>query len=164
MSFSSIPTDPNNELEQYVMRFANIKATVGAPPDARLPEFQRERFPVVGRPEERRPGDPQSLTTGANVNIMYLRCEPGMGFSLHKHDDWEMFIPMTGKWQITCGDQRKIILGPWDAMLMPGDIYHDAKNVSESPAFMMGINPGNRQAKFTVHPSVVARLTELDSR
>jgi hypothetical protein len=80
--------------EKYVVRAKSIPPAAGAPPDAKLPRFERDRFMVLGRKSERRSGDTgPALDTG--INLAYLRCEHGKGFCSHKHPDWEIFVVLS---------------------------------------------------------------------
>jgi len=157
-SQGSTPT----ELEPYVAHFSALTPTTVSAPDTRLSEYERERLPVVGRAEERAEGDAMKLTEGHDVNVMYIRVPPGKGFAHHKHSNWEMLLILSGQWEITTPNGGKVILDPWDVMMVPGGIYHDAKNISDEDAYLAGINPGNVQAKFFFHPDIMKRVAEVD--
>jgi quercetin dioxygenase-like cupin family protein len=152
------PTD----LEPFVARFAALTPAAANAPDTRLSEYERERLPVVGRAEERAEGDAMKLTEGHDVNVMYIRVPPGNGFAQHKHSNWEMLLILSGKWEITTPNGGKVILDPWDVMIVPGGIYHDAKNISDEDSYLAGINPGNVQAQFFFHPDILKRVAEVD--
>ncbi len=157
-SQGATPTD----LEHYVARYATLVPTTVSAPDTRLPEYQRLRLPVVGRAEERAEGDAMKLTEGHDINVMYICVPPGKGFAQHKHSNWEMLLILSGKWEITTPNGGKVILDPWDVMMVPGGIYHDAKNISDEDAYLAGINPGNVQAQFFFHPDIMKRVAEVD--
>lgn len=154
----STPTD----LEPYVARFAKLLPARLNAPDTRLPEYERERLPVVGRAEERADGDTMKLTDGHDVNVMYLRVPPGKGFAHHKHSNWEMLLILTGRWLVTTPNGGEVTLEPWDVMIVPGGLYHDAENISGEDSYLAGINPGNTQAEFFFHPDIVKRVAEVD--
>ena len=144
---------------RYVVRFADLEPAKGAPPDARLPRFARERFMLLGRRSERRQDDP-GPDIDAGVNLAYVRCLPGKGFCAHKHPSWEIFVPMTGRWRIEAEDGA-VEIGPWDAVMVEGDIFHSAENIDEAPGVMMSINPGTDTASYTIAPEILAELGAL---
>lgn len=150
------------DLEPYVARFAELIPTTVSTPDTRLSEYERDRLPVVGRAEERAAGDAMKLAEGHDINVMYLRVAPGKGFAQHKHSNWEMLLILTGQWEITTPNGGKVILDPWDVIVVPGGLYHDAKNISDEDAYLAGINPGNVQAQFFFHPDIVKRVAKID--
>jgi mannose-6-phosphate isomerase-like protein (cupin superfamily) len=141
---------------RYVFRAQNLKATRGAPPDARLPRFVRERFMVLGRRSERAACE-SGPALDVGVNLAYVSCEPGKGFCSHKHPDWEIFVVLSGRWKIEVADAQ-IEVGPKDVVAVPGDVYHAAVNACDETSFMMSINMGNDTARYTIHPSVLEEL------
>ena len=144
---------------KYVVRARELQPAKGAPPDARLPRFARDRYMVLGRKSERSKVDPGPvLDTG--VNLAYAGCEPGKGFCAHKHPDWEIFVVLSGSWKITV-DEDEVMVGPMDVVAVPGDVYHAAMNAGDARAFMMSINMGSDTARYTIHPSIVAELAAL---
>jgi len=52
-----VSLDLQEFISQYVVRFEELKPAPGAPPDAKLPRFNRERFMVLGRNSERPAGE-----------------------------------------------------------------------------------------------------------
>jgi mannose-6-phosphate isomerase-like protein (cupin superfamily) len=152
-------------VKHYVVRFKELQPSPGAPPDARLPRFNRERFMVLGRKSERRTGDTGPVVN-TGINLAYLKCEPGKGFCSHKHPDWEIFIVLSGHWKVTVeGDSvegnTEVTVGPLDVVAVPGDVYHDATNVGDSPGHMMSINMGTDTARYAIHPSIIEELRRL---
>ena len=146
---------------KYVVRARELSPAKGAPPDARLPRFTRDRYMVLGRKSERTKIDSgPALYTG--VNLAYAACEPGKGFCAHKHPDWEIFVVLCGTWRITV-DEDEVMIGPMDVVAVPGDVYHAAMNAGDARAFMMSINMGSDTARYTIHPSIVAELEALST-
>lgn len=142
--------------EKYVVRVKELQAAPSAPPDARLPRFERDRFMVLGRNSERRAGDTGPvLKTG--INLAYLRCEPGKGFCSHKHPDWEIFVVLSGQWKVTAADTA-VSVGPLDVVAVPGDVFHDAVNIGQEAAYVMSINMGTDTARYALHPAILEEL------
>jgi mannose-6-phosphate isomerase-like protein (cupin superfamily) len=143
--------------ERYVVRAKALQPVPGAPPDARLPRFKRDRFMVLGRDSERRAGDTGPvLKTG--INLGYARCEPGKGFCSHKHPDWEIFVVLSGHWKITIADDTEVTVGPLDVVAVPGDIFHAAVNIGQDEGYMMSINMGTDTADYALHPAILEEL------
>jgi quercetin dioxygenase-like cupin family protein len=145
--------------QRYVVRFDALEPAKTAPPDVILERFQRERFMVLGRKSERRPEEMGcDLDTG--INLAYVRCEPGKGFCAHAHSGWEIFVPMNGTWRVQIEGRDDIEIGAWDAVIVPGDLLHAATNISQERAVLLGINPGNDTASFTLSPEVAREIAE----
>ncbi|HWM68833.1 MAG TPA: hypothetical protein VNO35_19745 [Steroidobacteraceae bacterium] len=156
-------------INSHVIRFAEIKPLTASPADILLTRYRRERFSVIGRANEREPGAPGSAV-GANVNFGYIRCASGTGNCSHKHPNWEIFIPMSGHWKLTLeggvfDDGRHVLeLGPWDVIVIPGDTFHEAQNISDSEACLMSLNPGIKAAGYTVHPGVIEEIRRFSAQ
>lgn len=152
-------------VKTHVIRFDELTALRSGPPDVLLPRYRRERFSVIGRANERRP-DEAGAAVHANVNFGYIRCAPGTGNCSHKHPNWEIFIPMSGSWRLTLegGPLEKpgeLLLEPWDVIVIPGDTFHEATNVSDSEACLLSLNPGKKGASYALHPSVIEELRKF---
>lgn len=146
----------------HVVRFGELSSLRSSPPDVVLPRYQRERFSVIGRANERRPEEP-GVAVGANVNFGYIRCAAGKGNCSHKHPNWEIFIPMSGLWRLVLEggvlDERcELMLGPWDVIVVPGNTFHEATNVGSGDACLLSLNPGSKGASYALHPSVIEEL------
>jgi mannose-6-phosphate isomerase-like protein (cupin superfamily) len=142
--------------DRYVVRAKQLQPARGAPPDARLPRFVRNRYMVMGRKSERATGDTGPvLDTG--INLAYASCEPGRGFCSHKHPDWEIFVALSSTWKIAV-DDSEVTIAPMDVVAVPGDVYHAATNVGEKLGFMMSINVGSDTARYTLHPAILEEL------
>jgi oxalate decarboxylase/phosphoglucose isomerase-like protein (cupin superfamily) len=145
-----------------VIRFGELSALRSAPPDVVLPRYRRERFSVIGRANERPPGD-AGAAVKANVNFGYIRCLPGTGNCSHRHPNWEIFIPMSGRWRLILqggelDEPGELMLEPWDVIVIPGNTFHEATNVSDAEACLLSLNPGSKGASYALHPSVIEEL------
>lgn len=144
---------------RYVVRYDALIPTGTAPPDARLDRFRRERLMVLGRRSERRAGE-EGCDFDTGINIAYVRCAAGKGFCSHAHPGWEIFVPMNGTWRVEIEGHDDIEIGAWDAVVVPGGLYHAAMNVGDAPAVLLGLNPGNDTASFTLSPDIVREIGE----
>jgi len=145
---------------QFIQRFKDLQAFKVGPPDRRLPRFERDRFSVVGRPDERPEGDP-GLALNTGFNIGYIRCAPGKGHCSHSHPDSEVFIPMSGRWKITLEGVGDVFAEAWDVVAVPGGLFHSAVNVGDGDAYMMSVNAGQMTAGYRIAPEIEAELASL---
>ena len=142
-----------NELDQHQSSFRPI--------DMALSRFDRRRFSVIGRPSEAT-SDSKSLNRVEAFNMVYVECDPGKGIGLHKHNTAEIFIPMTGMWEIGMGDDGEslVTLGPWDILNVPLNVMHSATNVSNAAAFLMVISTDQRGPEIFWDPKIIAEINE----
>jgi quercetin dioxygenase-like cupin family protein len=144
-------------VRENVQRFSELSPLKVGPPDRVLPEYERDRFSVVGRPDERPDGD-RGVALNPGFNIGYIRCAPGKGHCSHSHPDVEIFIPMSGRWEIKIEDLGSFIAEPWDVVVIPGDVFHSATNVSDAAAYIMSVNAGTMTAGYTIAPAVLEKI------
>ena len=142
-----------NELDQHQSSFRPI--------DMALSRFDRRRFSVIGRPSEAT-SDSKSLNRVEAFNMVYVECDPGKGIGLHKHNTAEIFIPMTGMWEIGLGDDGEslVTLEPWDILNVPLNVMHSATNVSNAAAFLMVISTDQRGPEIFWDPKIIAEINE----
>lgn len=152
----------SDDAQATVVRFKELEPLRKHPADTRLERYRRERYSVIGRPDERAPGTPGAIA-GVEVNFGYMVCTPGKGNCSHHHPQWEIFIPLTGRWRLVLegGElegRQTLELGRWDMIIVPPDTFHEATNISDEDGWMMSINPGVKGAPYTIHPEVVEEL------
>ena len=142
-----------NELDQHQSSFRPI--------DMALSRFDRRRFSVIGRPTEAT-SDSNSLNRVEAFNMVYVECDPGKGIGLHKHNTAEIFIPMTGMWEVGMGDEGEslVTLGPWDILNVPLNVMHSATNVSSAAAFLMVISTDQRGPEIFWDPKIIAEIND----
>jgi quercetin dioxygenase-like cupin family protein len=153
-----VPTPTKAELESCVIRFRDLdkRKSTFRPRDMLLPRFERTRYSVIGRPGE-------GSTTGTGLadvkafSVVYLRCEPGKGLASHAHQSTEVFIIMSGKWELDV-QGTKTILEPWDVVSVTPDVLHGARNISDAPAYIMAINEGQTGAPIRLDPEILAEI------
>jgi quercetin dioxygenase-like cupin family protein len=160
MPNDNVPGNPAEFARRFMQRFKELKPLKVGPPDRRLERFQRDRFSVVGRPDERPEGD-SGVALDTGFNIGYIRCEPGKGHCSHAHPDYEVFIPMSGRWKISIETVGEVFAEAWDVVAVPGGLFHSAVNVGDAPAWMMSVNAGNMTAGYEIAPEIEAELAAL---
>ncbi len=132
-------TDANpsvEEMEARVARFRDLKPTDDYV-DSAIPGCERTTLRVLGQT----PGAPLAAE-GFHMSI--VRCEPGKSAPLHNHLTQEVFVALTGRWEIFWGPQgqRSVYLEPWDTVSVPPGVSRGFRNVSTEPACLIGMASG----------------------
>lgn len=132
-------TDANpsvEEMEARVARFRALKPTDDYV-DSAIPGCERTTLRVLGQ----QPGAPLAAE-GFHMSIVH--CEPGKSAPLHNHLTQEVFVALTGRWEVFWGPQgqRKLVLEPWDAVSVPPGVSRGFRNLSSEPAYLMGMASG----------------------
>ena len=102
------------------------------------------------------PNAPQAFSENVGYNMTYNLVEPNKGIALHTHPSIEVFIALTGRWEIAWGErgEHKLLLQPWDMIAVPSHVRHSYKNAEEQTAStIMTILPG--RASINWAPDVV---------
>ena len=144
MTSTAVITDANPtvaEMEACVARFRSLQPT-GDYVDAAIPGCERTTYRVVGTP-------PAAPLAAEGFHLNLVRCDPGKSAPLHSHLTQEVFVPLTGRWEIFWGPsgERHVVLEPWDTIALPPGLSRGFRNVSAEPAWLMGMasgrDPGN---------------------
>lgn len=124
------------EMEQRVARFRRLAPTADYL-DAAIPGCERTTYRVLGEA----PGAPLAAE-GFHLNLVH--CEPGKSAPLHSHLTQEVFVALTGRWEVFWGPQgeRKLVLEPWDTVSVPPGLSRGFRNVGTEPAWLMGMASG----------------------
>ena len=100
-------------MEARVARFDALRPTDDYI-DAGIPGCERTTFRVLGNP-------PDAPLQAEDFHLNLVRCEPGKSAPLHNHLTQEVFIAVTGRWEVFWGPEgaRCLELGPLDAISIP---------------------------------------------
>jgi mannose-6-phosphate isomerase-like protein (cupin superfamily) len=132
-------TDANPTVEAMEARVARIRALVptGDYVDAAIPGCERSTYRVLGVP----PAAPLAAE-GFHMNIVC--CEPGKSAPLHNHLTQEVFVALSGHWQVFWGPtgERSVLLERWDTISIPPGVSRGFRNVGDEPAWLMGMASG----------------------
>jgi mannose-6-phosphate isomerase-like protein (cupin superfamily) len=157
-------TDANptvEEMEARVARFRTLRPTDDYV-DARIPGCERTTFRVLGR----QPGAPLEAE---DFHMNIVRCEPGKSAPLHSHLTQEVFMPLTGRWEVFWGPEgeRSVLLEPWDTVAIPPGLSRGFRNVGTEAAYLVGMasgrDPGNIDWPATVKAAALAVGMRLDA-
>jgi mannose-6-phosphate isomerase-like protein (cupin superfamily) len=130
--------DPTTEeMEARVARFHALRPTDDYV-DAAIPGCERTTFRVLGQ----QPGAPLAAE-GFHMNL--VRCDPGKAAPLHNHLTQEVFVALTGRWEVFWGPlgARSVSLEPWDTISIPPGVSMGFRNVGAEPAYLLGMASGS---------------------
>jgi mannose-6-phosphate isomerase-like protein (cupin superfamily) len=143
--------DPTvEEMEARVARFAALRPTEDYV-DAALPGCDRTTWRVVGHP-------PDAPIAAEQFHLNLVRCDPGRSAPLHNHLTQEVFLILTGTWEVFWGPEgaRSVRLGPWDTIAVPPGVSRGFRNVGDAPAMLVGIAGGHDPGRINWPPGVRA--------
>jgi len=110
--------------------------------DAGIPGCERTTYRVLGH-------RPDAPLQAEDFHLNIVRCEAGKAAPLHNHLTQEVFIALTGRWEVFWGPEgeRSLVLEPLDTVSIPPGVSRGFRNVSAAPALLMGMasgrDPGN---------------------
>ncbi len=129
------------EMEARVARFRTLKATDDYA-DAAIPGCERTTFRVLG-------AQPAAPLAAEDFHLNIVRCDAGKSAPLHNHLTQEVFVALTGTWQVFWGPlgERSLVIEPWDTVSIPPGLSRGFRNVGNGPAYLLGLaggrDPGN---------------------
>lgn len=124
------------EMEACVARFRQLKPTADYA-DAAIPGCERTTYRVLGQ-------QPDAPLQAEEFHLNIVCCEPGKAAPLHNHLTQEVFVALSGCWEIFWGPEgeRKLMLEPLDTISIPPGVSRGFRNVSSEPALLMGMAGG----------------------
>lgn len=132
-------TDANPTVEAMEARVARFDALVPTDDyvDAGIPGCERSTFRVLGQQ-----GTAPLAAEGFHMNLVC--CEPGKSAPLHNHLTQEVFVALSGRWQVFWGPtgERSVELQRWDTISIPPGVSRGFRNVGSEPAWLMGMASG----------------------
>jgi len=145
------------EMQSRLARFADIKPSKKAFIDHVFEKCHRDIFDVIGKGVTEDPANKPAIDIVEYFNLTYAGCKPGHGAGLHSHKTVEVFIPMSGKWEVVWGDQgeNRVELGPLDVISVPIDVMRAVKNIGDEYALLMAIQGGSDPGKVEWSPKVL---------
>lgn len=125
------------EMEARVARFRDLRPTDDYV-DSAIPGCERTTLRVLGV----QPGAPLA-TDGFHMSIVH--CEPGKSAPLHNHLTQEVFLVLTGQWEVFWGPQgeRRVLLRQWDTISIPPGVSRGFRNAGDDPAYLLGMASGH---------------------
>jgi mannose-6-phosphate isomerase-like protein (cupin superfamily) len=138
------------EMEAHVARFATLQPTSDYA-DAAIPGCERTTWRVLGTP-------PDAPLPAEEFHLNIVRCAPGQAAPLHSHLTQEVFIPLSGTWEVFWGPEgeRSLRLQAWDTVSIPPGLSRGFRNVGATEAYLIGIAGGRDPGRIDWPASVRA--------
>ena len=123
-------------MEARVARFAQLVPTNDYA-DAAIPGCERTTYRVLGVP-------PNAPLQAEDFHLNIVRCEPGKSAPLHNHLTQEVFVALTGRWEVFWGPEgeRRLVLQPLDTISIPPGVSRGFRNVASESSLLIGIAGG----------------------
>ncbi len=165
-----IPSISQDAMErECVARVKNVKALDVAFLDQRIPTYERDIINMVGMGVTENAALKPNVKKGAfGFSVTYVRAKTGKGAALHRHATEEVFIPITGPWQVFWlegNQERTVDLDEGDVINVPIGIYRGFRSLSDRPdALLMALVGGPDAGKVDWHPSVLEEVRNTGLR
>jgi mannose-6-phosphate isomerase-like protein (cupin superfamily) len=151
-------TDANptvEAMEARVARFQALRPTADYV-DAGIPGCERTTWRVLGEV-------PDAPLQAEDFHVNLVQCAPGKAAPLHNHLTQEVFIAVTGRWEVFWGPEgaRSLVLAPLDTVSIPPGVSRGFRNVSDAPALLIGIAGGRDPGHINWPASVRAAAAQV---
>jgi quercetin dioxygenase-like cupin family protein len=128
-----------------IARFADLQRQ-GTPImfiDSVLPGHHRINYSVIGDTASENTDFKPMMTVPHKFQVGMFQAPPGNGPAWHSHDYVELFVPLSGTWRFCWGSDPddpddllgEAVLGPWDSISFPPDLWRRFENVSAANAW-----------------------------
>jgi mannose-6-phosphate isomerase-like protein (cupin superfamily) len=139
MTHTAPITDTNpsvDEMEARVARFRALQPTDDYV-DARIPGCERTTWRVLGT-------QPEAPLQAEDFHMNLVRCESGRSAPLHNHLTLEVFVALTGRWEVFWGPDgaRSLVLESFDTVSIPPGVSRGFRNIGSEPALLLGLASG----------------------
>jgi len=138
------------EMASRVARFQALRPTADYV-DSHIPGCERTTYRVIGNQP-----DAPLQAEGFHLNI--VRCDPGKSAPLHNHLTQEVFVALTGRWEVFWGPegQSSLVLEPLDTIAIPAGVSRGFRNIALEPSLLMGMASGRDPGDINWPPQVRA--------
>ena len=153
------------QMRGHIARFDELVPLKMAFVDTVIPGYEREILSVIGGAVIENTGNRPAIPALGAFNLAYVRSKPGARGALHAHPTVEVFIPMSGRWQVIWGSDadfdrtpNQVELGPGDVISLPPGVMRCFRNVSSEEAVLLaivGTAPGRTDAGRVTWPDQV---------
>jgi mannose-6-phosphate isomerase-like protein (cupin superfamily) len=148
--------EPADPLAGRVARFRELQGNEGLFIDTVIPGYARRIWsivgPNVGEDRTERPAIPPD-----GFHLAVVEAAPGNGSALHTHTTVEVFMALSGRWQIFYGErgEHETILEQWDVCSVPPGVWRGFRNAGDAPAHLLAIVGGTDAGRLTWAPHVL---------
>jgi len=145
------------EMEQRLVRYHELKPCTTAFIDTRTPGKQKENFTIIGPGVAENPDQYVHIDIPHGFNIGGVRQEPHCINSQHSHETAEVFIVQNSRWVFRCGvdaSDGEIVLESGDVISIPTNVFRGFENIGEEQGYMCSVLGGDDPGKVTWAPAV----------
>lgn len=95
-------------------------------------------------------------------NLAVVEAPPDNGAALHDHETVEVFMPLTGTWEITWGEEGENAetLEPRDTIQVPPGNFRAFRNVGDEEAYLLALTGGVDPGRATWADAVLEEAKE----
>jgi mannose-6-phosphate isomerase-like protein (cupin superfamily) len=146
----------DDPLAGRVGRFSELEGNAALFVDTVIPGCARTIWSIVGQNvgEDRgqRPAIPAE-----DFHLAVIKAAPGNGTALHTHTTVEVFMALTGRWQVVYGEdgEREVSLGQWDVVSVPAGVWRGFRNAGDDDAYLLALVGGTDAGRLTWAPKVL---------
>jgi mannose-6-phosphate isomerase-like protein (cupin superfamily) len=147
----------DDPLAGRVARFAELRGNDALFVDTVIPGYARTIWSIIG-PNVGEDRAQQPAIPPEDFHLAVIRAAPGNGSALHTHTTVEVFMPLTGRWQIFYGEneERETILEQWDVCSVPAGVWRGFRNAGDAEAYLLAIVGGTDAGRLTWARHVLA--------
>lgn len=153
--------DERARYASQVIRFDELTPNWRAFPESHLPENHRGFYQYIGPGASDNPMS--AVAHGQNFSFGIVVAGPGRGAPLHAHTTEEVFVALSGTWQVYWGepeDQQVLTLEPYDAITVPAPVMRGFRNADRSDGFLLALLGGGTPPPPIYHPTVLEQIGE----
>ena len=153
---------PKEEMLARVARFKDLRPSTKPFVDSLIPGHERQNFRVIGRGVTEDPGAMPAIAAPHDFSVGLNVAAPGKRAALHSHPTVEVFMPLSGRWSITWGDEgeSEVVLEPWDTISVPPGVMRGFQNVGDDEATLLAIVGGADAGKVTWPARILEQARE----
>lgn len=150
------------EMLTRVARYSDATFSEAAFLDSVLPEYQRKIINVIGAGVTEDPSMQPGITAVEGFNIGYIQAAKGRGAALHCHETVEVFMPLTGRWEIHWGDhgEEAVELDRFDVISVPVGIMRGFRCLEGEESVLVAIIGGTDPGKVAWPQDLLAGARE----
>jgi mannose-6-phosphate isomerase-like protein (cupin superfamily) len=141
------------QMAERVARFKDLPASPKAFADTYIPGHERVLYSVIGSPQgnsvHEDPAFESAIPHALNFVVDYIEAPPGCGAALHYHDSEEVFVAISGRWEVSWGDEgeHRVILEERDVISVPPFVMRAFKNLGSTSNYLLSILGGQSPGK-----------------
>ena len=135
------------EMEQYIVRYADLKPCKTAFIDAHTPgSDQKDNFTIIGSGVSESADQFVHISETPGFNIGAAGQPPKCFNSLHYHNTAEVFFVLKGRWRFfwgRYGDAGEVVLNEGDIFNIPTRVFRGFENIGDEYGMIMAVLGGD---------------------